>query len=98
MKPPGQSNPSPRPESTSSCASVQSNTSALFHCGKKGEDDICVGEELKIAVATAIERFRLSEDQRGIYMSTYQLLQQSSVQCFGIIPVEYGEFYRDAHI
>lgn len=29
------------------------------------KNDLCVGEELKIAVNIALERFRLSEEQKG---------------------------------
>jgi len=32
----------------------------------RGKNDICVGEELKIAVNIALERFRLSEEQKGV--------------------------------
>lgn len=52
---------SPRP---SSVGSVQSNHSSN-RGGKRFQYEICVGEELKIAVDIAIERFRLSEEQRG---------------------------------
>ena len=58
----------PRPSSVSSSQSLQSNSSTK-HIRKKGgggwrdQNDICVGEELKIAVSTAVERFRLSEEQ-----------------------------------
>ena len=50
---------SPRP---SSVGSGQSNVSSR---GGRGRHDICVGEELKIAVDVALERFHLSEEQRG---------------------------------
>lgn len=66
MRPP-RYNPSPRPSSTSSCQSIQSNTSTrLAARGPRRGDDICVGEELKIAITTAVERFRLSEEHKGI--------------------------------
>ena len=54
---------SPRP---SSVGSVQSSHSSS-RGGRKHQFDICVGEEVKIAVDIAIERFRLSEEQKGLY-------------------------------
>ena len=56
---------SPRP---SSVGSTQSNHSGSNFSTKHGHgplQDICVGEELKIAVDVALERFRLSEEQQG---------------------------------
>ena len=50
---------SPRPESTSSCTSVQSNVS-VHRDISDDFTDLQIGEEMKIAVTTAIERFRLS--------------------------------------
>ena len=64
---------SPRPASVDSSQSNQSSTNLSFKGGKKGggrlrgwvqPNDFCVGEELKIAVDIAIERFRLSEEQK----------------------------------
>ena len=59
----------PRPSSVSSSQSLQSNSSTKYVRRKtrwrSDANDICVGEDLKIAVTTAIERFRLSEDQLG---------------------------------
>lgn len=52
----------PRPASVTSTHSG-SNVSAK--ASSRGKNDICVGEELKIAVNIALERFRLSEEQKG---------------------------------
>ena len=35
------------------------------HRGRPGKQEICVSEELKIAVDVAIERFRMNEDLKG---------------------------------
>ena len=70
MRPPQHN--SPRPSSVSSCQSSQSHYSTKRTPRQKNrwkgglfDKDICVGEELKIAVTTAVERFRLSEEQQG---------------------------------
>ena len=52
---------SPRPSSVGSAHSSQSSGNR-----HTGQHDICVGEELKIAVDIALERFRLSEEQKGM--------------------------------
>lgn len=52
---------SPRPSSVGSTQSSQSSSTRA-----RGKHEICVGEELKIATDIAIERFRLSEEQKGI--------------------------------
>ena len=57
----------PRPASVSSTHSG-SNVSTKAS-SSRGKNDICVGEELKIAVNIALERFRLSEEQKGDYMT-----------------------------
>ena len=60
-------NASSRPSSVSS---VQSNASSSSHRGKKTkrkDDEISVGEEVKIAVEIALQRFRLSEELKGSY-------------------------------
>ena len=46
--------------STHSSSNVSTKASS-----SRGKNDICVGEELKIAVNIALERFRLSEEQKG---------------------------------
>jgi len=53
----------PRPASVTSTHSG-SNVSTKAS-SSRGKNDICVGEELKIAVNIALERFRLSEEQKG---------------------------------
>lgn len=58
---------SPRPSSVSS---VQSNASSSSQRGRQGsrrDDEICVGEEVKIAVEIALQRFRLSEELKGSF-------------------------------
>jgi len=57
----------PRPASVTSTHSG-SNVSAR-PSSSRGKNDICVGEELKIAVNIAMERFRLSEEQKGLYIT-----------------------------
>ncbi len=52
------SSDSPRPSSVGSSQSGRSSKGKSRH-------DICVGEEIKIAVDIAFEKFRLSEDQKG---------------------------------
>lgn len=55
--------PVPRP---SSVGSTQSGSNVSTKAtSSRGKNDFCVGEELKIAVNIALERFRLSEDQKG---------------------------------
>jgi len=53
----------PRPASVTSTHSG-SNVSTKAS-SSRGKNDICVGEEVKIAVNIALERFRLSEEQKG---------------------------------
>ena len=53
----------PRPASVTSTHSG-SNVSTKGP-SSRGKNDICVGEEVKIAVNIALERFRLSEEQKG---------------------------------
>jgi len=53
----------PRPASVTSTHSG-SNVSTKGS-SSRGKNDICVGEEVKIAVNIALERFRLSEEQKG---------------------------------
>ncbi|KAK2182376.1 hypothetical protein NP493_355g01027 [Ridgeia piscesae] len=57
---------SPRPSSVGSTHSNQSSSSLSNKPWSKGRNDICVGEELKIAVDIAMERFRLSEEQKDL--------------------------------
>ena len=57
----------PRPASVTSTHSG-SNVSTKAS-SSRGKNDICVGEELKIAVNIALERFRLSEEQKGWYIT-----------------------------
>ena len=52
------SSDSPRPSSVGSSQSGRSSKGKSRH-------DICVGEEIKIAVDIALEKFRLTEDQKG---------------------------------
>lgn len=59
-------NDSPRPSSVGSAHSNQSGSNLSTKAWSKGKNDICVGEELKIAVDIAMERFRLSEEQKGL--------------------------------
>lgn len=35
---------------------------------KSNKSDLCIGEEVKIAVNIALERFRLSEDLQGTFI------------------------------
>ena len=60
---------SPRPSSVGSAQSFQSSSSMAGRGGGGGgrgfDHDICVGEQVKIAVDIALERFRLSEEQKG---------------------------------
>ncbi len=58
---------SPRPSSVGSTQSTHSSVSLALKPQGRGKNDICVGEELKIAVGIALERFRLSEEQKGVY-------------------------------
>ena len=58
---------SPRPSSVSSTQSNSSNISNKGGGGGRYRNDICVGEELKIAVDIALERFRMNEEQKGLY-------------------------------
>jgi len=62
----------PRPASATSTQSG-SNVSTKAS-SSRGKNDICVGEELKIAVNIAIERFRLSEEQKGECITSVFLL------------------------
>ena len=55
------SSDSPRPSSVGSAHSNQSSTKGSF----RNRHEICVGEEIKISIDIAIERFRLSEEQKG---------------------------------
>lgn len=56
--------PVPRP---SSVGSTQSGSNVSTKAtSSRGKNDFCVGEELKIAVNIALERFRLSEDQKEL--------------------------------
>jgi len=64
---------SPRPSSVGSTHSNQSSSSLSNKPWSKGRNDICVGEELKIAVDIAMERFRLSEEQKGLVGSEEEL-------------------------
>ena len=59
-------NISPRPSSHGSSHSNQSGSNVSTKAWSRGKNDICVGEELKIAVDIAMERFRLSEEQKGL--------------------------------
>ncbi|KAI0208497.1 3'-5' RNA helicase YTHDC2 [Lamellibrachia satsuma] len=59
-------NDSPRPSSVGSAHSNQSGSNLSTKAWSKGKNDICVGEELKIAVDIAMERFRLSEEQKEL--------------------------------
>ena len=59
-------NISPRPSSHGSSHSNQSGSNVSTKTWSKGQNDICVGEEVKIAVDIAMERFRLSEEQKGL--------------------------------
>jgi len=56
---------SPRPSSVDSNQSTHSSLNLSIHGQGKGDSGICVGEELRIAVSIALERFRLSEEQKG---------------------------------
>ena len=53
----------PRPGSVDSCRSSNSTTSQTKFRNK--QQKICVGEEVKISVDVAMQRFRLSEEQKG---------------------------------
>jgi len=54
------------PQRPSSVGSTQSGSNVSNKAmSNRGRNDICVGEELKIAVNIALERFRLSEEQKG---------------------------------
>ena len=57
-QPPSRSSDSPRPSSVGSSQSGRSSKGKSRH-------DICVGEEIKIAVDIVLEKFRLTEDQKG---------------------------------
>ena len=64
---------SPRPSSVGSAHSFQSSSSISAGNGGGGRGargtrdyDICVGEEVRIAIDVALERFRLSEEQKGL--------------------------------
>ncbi|XP_064618810.1 3'-5' RNA helicase YTHDC2-like [Lineus longissimus] len=52
---------SPRPSSVGSSQSTYSNSSR-----SRFPQDVCVGEELKIGVHVALERFRMNEEQKEI--------------------------------
>lgn len=43
-----------------------SNSSVLSERGPKLREDVCIGEEVKISLHLAIERFRRNEEQKGI--------------------------------
>jgi hypothetical protein len=60
----GIDSPANRPASVTSTQSGgnMSAKAQQFH----SKNDLCVGEELKIAVNIALERFRLSEEQKGL--------------------------------
>lgn len=56
--------PVPRP---SSVGSTQSGSNVSTKAtSSRGKNDFCVGEEMKIAVNIALERFRLSEEQKEL--------------------------------
>ncbi|KAK2151124.1 hypothetical protein LSH36_375g06066 [Paralvinella palmiformis] len=57
---------SPRPSSVDSNQSTHSSLNLSIHGQGKGDSGICVGEELRIAVSIALERFRLSEEQKEL--------------------------------
>ena len=59
------SSDSPRPSSVGSTQSNQSGSNHSTKGGRSARNEVCVGEELKIAVDVAFERFRLSEEQKG---------------------------------
>ena len=55
---------SPRPSSVGSAQSTQSSNVST-RIAARSRNDICVGEELKIAVDISLERFRLNEEQKS---------------------------------
>ncbi|XP_060076466.1 3'-5' RNA helicase YTHDC2-like [Ylistrum balloti] len=59
---------SPRPSSTSSSQSFQSFASSEDYQdrGPRPGQDICIGEEVKIAIHLSIERFRMNESQKEL--------------------------------
>ena len=67
------SSDSPRPSSVGSSQSGRSSKGRSRH-------DICVGEEIKIAVDIALEKFRLSDDQKGNTVDLYK--QSNPVLCY----------------
>ncbi|XP_074650448.1 3'-5' RNA helicase YTHDC2-like [Tubulanus polymorphus] len=71
---------SPRPSSVSS---VQSNASSGRSTGKRPRiSDICVGEELKISVHIALERFRLNEEQKELeFPSSLTSTERAYIHC-----------------
>ena len=75
MKKQKATNQSPRPSSTSSSSSSQSSrnrapdTGVFPHRGPKPDQPVCISEEVKIGINLAIERFRLNESQKGIYLT-----------------------------
>ena len=56
---------SPRPSSVGSNHSTHSSLNLPLHNRGKGGGDICIGEEIKIAIGIALERFRFSEERKG---------------------------------
>ena len=59
------SSASPRPSSVGSVHSNHSNSSQSYTGSNRLRQDICVGEEIKIAVDIALERFRMNDEQKG---------------------------------
>lgn len=47
-----------------------SNSSVLSERGPKLREDVCIGEEVRISLHLAIERFRRNEEQKGIQSSS----------------------------
>lgn len=59
---------SSRPSSTGSAHSVR-NAGSNRDRGPNRKQDICIGEEVRIAICLAVERFRVDDSQKGIYFS-----------------------------
>ena len=67
--------PTPRPSSVGSTQS--SGNVSTRASSSRCKNDVCVGEELKIAVNIALERFRLSEEQKGWRLNLYNRTLQT---------------------
>lgn len=87
---------SPRPSSTSSAHSFQSFASSEDYQerGPRRGQDICIGEEVKISIHLAMERFRMNESQRGKNNKKINLIIK---KCIEIIHDQNSQYSFEAY-